>query len=100
MEAALFASEAGVGTGSALYLMPSMLNHSCDPNVDAVWIDGDATLTLRTRRDIQEGEQLTITYIDADSPASARRQRLEHAYGFVCGCERCVEEAKGDISNS
>jgi hypothetical protein len=100
MEAALFASEAGVGTGSALYLMPSMLNHSCDPNVDAVWIDGDATLTLRARRDVDEGEQLTITYIDADSPVSARRQRLEHAYGFVCACERCVEEAEDDVSNS
>jgi SET and MYND domain-containing protein len=94
MEAALVASAAGVGTGSALYTLPSMLNHSCDPNVDAVWDGGDATLTLRCRRDVDLGEALTITYIDADSPVVARRQRLHHAYGFMCVCARCVEEAK------
>ena len=39
------------------------------------------------------GEELTITYIDADSPVGARRGRLHHAYGFTCVCARCVEEA-------
>jgi hypothetical protein len=33
MEAALVASAAGVGTGSALYTLPSLLNHSCDPSM-------------------------------------------------------------------
>ena len=68
MEAALVSSAAGLGTGSALYTLPSMLNHSCDPSMDAVWDGGDATLTLRARREIVAGEELTITYIDADSP--------------------------------
>jgi hypothetical protein len=62
--------------------------------VDAVWDNGDATLTLRCRADVAAGEELTITYIDADSPVEARRQRLHHAYGFTCVCARCVEEAK------
>ena len=93
MEAALASSAAGVGTGSGLYTLPSLLNHSCDPNVDATWEDGDATLTLTCRADVASGEELTITYIDADSPVDARRQRLHHAYGFTCMCARCVEEA-------
>ena len=62
-------------TGTALYTLPSMLNHSCDPSVDAVWDNGDATLTLRARREIDAGEELTITYIDADSPAGGLFKR-------------------------
>lgn len=92
MEAALADAAAGVGTGSALYALPSMMNHSCDPNVDAVWDGGDATLTLRCRAAVAPGEELTITYIDAETPLEARRQRLRHAYGFTCACARCEEE--------
>jgi len=99
MEAALSSVASGRGTGSALYGLPSMLNHSCDPSVDAAWTDGDATLVLTARRDVAAGEELRISYIDADASASARRETLRHAYGFECGCERCVEEA-GDDANA
>ena len=84
----------GAGQGTALYGGPSLLNHSCDPNVDAVWVSGDATLTLRARRAIEEKEELTITYGDAEQPVTTRRERLRHAYGFTCACERCVEESE------
>ena len=94
MEAALASSALGAGQGTALYGGPSLLNHSCDPNVDAVWVSGDATLTLRARRAIEEKEELTITYGDAEQPVTTRRERLRHAYGFTCACERCVEESE------
>ena len=81
------------GSGTAVYLLPSMFNHECDPNVDAVWRHGDAQLTLAARRDIAAGEQLSISYIDADQPVAERRRVLRHGYGFHCVCAACVEES-------
>lgn len=50
------------GTGNrGLYSLASMINHDCDPN-SRVSFDSNATLTLRARREIGSGEEITITY--------------------------------------
>ena len=90
--AALASSETGDAAGTATYLAPSLFNHSCDPNVDVAWVGGDAGMRMRTRVDVARGAELTICYTDGGAPVDARRGALEHAYGFVCRCERCVEE--------
>ena len=92
LEAALASSETGDAAGTATYLAPSLFNHSCDPNVDVDWVSGDAGMRARTRVDVAKGTELTICYTDGGAPVDARRGALEHAYGFVCRCERCVEE--------
>jgi SET and MYND domain-containing protein len=61
--------------------------------VDVAWTSGDVSVTLRTRTEIPRGDELTICYTDAHAPMDARRKALEHAYGFECGCPRCVEES-------
>lgn len=81
------------GSGTAVYMLPSLANHECDPNVHASWaLGGDATLTLSARRDVAAGEELRITYIDSASPAAQRQEELRFAYGFACRCAACVEE--------
>ena len=92
LEAALASSEMGDAAGTATYLAPSLFNHSCDPNVDVAWVSGDAGAQMRTRVHVARGTELTICYTDGGAPVDARRGALEHAYGFVCRCERCVEE--------
>ncbi len=50
------------GSGSrALFLMASMVNHSCCPNARVVF-DKNHQVTLKAKRDILAGEELTITY--------------------------------------
>ena len=88
---------AAEGNGTAVYALPSLLNHDCDPGVHAAWTHGDARLTLSTRRAVTAGEELRITYIDASEHVTKRRGDLRFAYGFVCGCAACVEEA-ADVS--
>ena len=90
--AAMAASASGVGAGTALYGAPSLLNHSCDPNVDVSWAR-DSTASFRAARAIAKDEPLTVAYVDADAGVAARREKLSFAYGFECRCERCVEEA-------
>ena len=80
------------GSGTAAYALPSLANHECDPNCDAVWRHGDATLALTARREIAAGEEVLITYIDSSVPVTQRREELRFAYGFECACAACVEE--------
>lgn len=76
--------------GSAVYVLPSMYNHDCDPNVDVLWL-ANATAHMSARRDIEQGEELRITYIDASMSQPARQQLLKQAYHFECNCSRCKD---------
>jgi predicted transposase YdaD len=42
--------------------------------------------------DIEEGEELTTSYVNIHWPGPLRRETLKTNYGFDCRCERCVEE--------
>jgi len=78
--------------GSAIYLVPSLANHSCDPNVDVLWPRGDGGLVLTARGDVAQGEELTISYLDCSASVEERRDATRRGWGFVCGCARCQEE--------
>ncbi|KAJ4290178.1 hypothetical protein N0V88_006687 [Collariella sp. IMI 366227] len=66
----------------------AMVNHSCVPNA---FIGFDKrTAVLRAERPIQEGEEITISYIDNTLPKSARQQALK-LYHFHCTCPRCKD---------
>ncbi|KAH9544827.1 hypothetical protein CY35_12G015400 [Sphagnum magellanicum] len=56
--------------GTAIYILPSMYNHDCDPNVNILW-PNNVTANLVACRDITAGEELRITYIDANMPCHA-----------------------------
>ena len=61
------------------------INHSCDPNCDAV-IE-DSRIWIETLRDIEPGEELAYDYayelVERHSPAAKRR------YPCFCGAETC-----------
>lgn len=78
--------------GSAIYHVGSMFNHSCTPNVHACWPTGTSTVSFRTLRDVQLGEELLISYIDADMSYERRQASLLFNYGFSCECPKCDEE--------
>ncbi|XP_072977378.1 histone-lysine N-methyltransferase ATXR4 [Typha angustifolia] len=86
--AALVATD--VSVGNAVYMMPSFYNHDCDPNTHIVWVD-NADAKLKALRDIKEGEELRICYIDASMDQEARQKILAEGFGFQCCCLRCLE---------
>ena len=47
--------------GVGVYIQAAMINHSCDPNCVQTFVKNK--LYIRTIRDIQKGEEITITYI-------------------------------------
>lgn len=48
-------------------------------------------ISLPTHRDIDAGEELTITYTDSSLATDVRRQHLLQGYGFLCQCPLCTE---------
>lgn len=76
----------------------SWLNHSCDPNAQLCFTDSrKGELTLVARRDIESGEEITITYVpfflkSQGLRAQDRRTFLQHSLWFCCTCVKCEAE--------
>ncbi|CAN6324015.1 unnamed protein product [Urochloa humidicola] len=75
--------------GSAVYMLPSFYNHDCDPNTHIVWLE-NVDAKLKALRDIEEGEELRICYIDTSMDVNARQRILADGFGFECHCPRCL----------
>jgi hypothetical protein len=46
-------------------------------------------MLVRTLRDVREGEELCVSYVDLLLPKEERREKLLGTKYFYCGCERC-----------
>jgi len=65
----------------------AMINHSCDPN--AWWIYESKEIRIRARRQIAEGEELTVSYKGAEGDFQTRRASLKKNWGFDCKSLPC-----------
>lgn len=79
-------------SGSALYLLASLFNHSCEPCVNINFPNNDSTAVFTAARRISAGEQLYISYTDADQEVDVRQEYLAFAYGFRCSCHKCQDD--------
>ena len=77
-----------------LLLLGSFFNHSCLPNVEHREETGSAMMRFRAIREIKEGEELTISYIDENESKTIRREILSSSYHFVCDCPKCSKVLK------
>lgn len=69
---------------------PALHDDLCRAFSNGFWIAGQAVFTAA--RDIEPGEQVCISYINADLPVDIRQQQLQFAYGFHCSCAKCKED--------
>ena len=76
--------------GSAMYPSASYFNHACDSNVKKD--RHGRRIAFVASRDIQVGEEICITYGDADGDVLERRRNLLEWWGFACTCPRCLRE--------
>jgi len=76
----------------ALFLMGSMMEHSCAPNacVDFAPAAERHAMTLRMLAPVAKGERITISYVVEYQPTAMRQSRLKKQHGFVCECQRCT----------
>lgn len=67
------------------------INHSCRPNSGNWWSEKQGHRVIYAALDIQEGEEITVSYIPLLKKSSERQQRLGQ-YGFTCDCPACQSE--------
>ena len=77
----------------------ALLNHSCAPN--CVYIGGvrEGTLAVRTVRDVSEGEELCVSYVDTMLPRRERMKELRDTKHFDCTCVRCCASLLPDTAD-
>jgi SET and MYND domain-containing protein len=64
-----------------------LVNHSCNPNA-IVGFDGQVTV-VKALRDIEQDEQIFISYVDSTNPYAKRQMELAERYFFQCDCPKC-----------
>jgi len=74
--------------GSGIFLLGSMLNHSCCPN--SVQVFEGKTLVVKAVERIDVGEEIEISYVELADPTSRRRAKLFSDYYIQCDCHRCL----------
>lgn len=86
--------DGGEMLGYGMYPEASLFNHSCAPLVNKE--TRGRSWVFSTQRDVQAGEELTISYIGRDELVEwdvvQRREVLHKVWDFVCACPRCTEE--------
>jgi hypothetical protein len=78
--------------GSGVYIRSSYANHSCVPNSHRSFI-GDLLL-LHATKDIENGEELTISYGPGLEEFTSRRETIMSMWNFTCNCPLCVADAQ------
>lgn len=76
--------------GLALFLIGSMFNHSCSPNVHPSFGNSNTLKLFSDDKTLESGTELTLSYIDTTLPFNERQRVLLENYGFQCSCQRCL----------
>ncbi|XP_054157602.1 histone-lysine N-methyltransferase SMYD3-like, partial [Oppia nitens] len=75
--------------GRAIYLGPSIFDHSCRPSVSFMFIGTQLYIKAIKSMPITDITDLKISYIDEFETTDERQKILRSAYYFDCDCERC-----------
>ena len=81
---------------AAIFPLTARINHACQPNAQVRSQEFvDCHMDLVALKDIEEGEEITISYILTRDGARHRRSRqreLEAKYLFTCDCALCQDD--------
>jgi hypothetical protein len=79
--------------GQGIYTVGCLFNHSCSPNLQILYTsENDETLVAVCMRDIEQDEELCISYIDESIDVRERQIQLSEHYLFSCRCTKCVRD--------
>lgn len=76
-------------TEGGLFLEASRINHSCCHNAQNTWNANLNQLTIHAFKDIKEGEEICISYLDGSEDYQTRQRELQARFCFTCTCELC-----------
>lgn len=72
-----------------IFLLLSRINHSCNSNTYWSWNKHIGKMVLHAIRDIAQGQEITVGYLEDDMTLSERQRDLKKDWGFECDCALC-----------
>jgi SET domain-containing protein len=81
--------------GRDVFWLASRFNHSCIPNIHNAYNPTIQMETFHSIRDIEAGEELTVSYL-SDTCVRDQRQARLNKWGFQCKCPACQNTANGN----
>ncbi|KAF1986534.1 SET domain-containing protein [Aulographum hederae CBS 113979] len=78
--------------GAGVFIKASHINHSCVPNAYRTWNTDIERHTVHALGNIDEGEEITISYLTDSHTRRGRETRqevLKASYGITCSCRLC-----------
>ena len=76
--------------GWALYLGPSILDHSCVPSAEVDFKGKNILIKSKVNMVDIDLRKIFISYIDLGDTTAVRRSKLRTNYHFSCLCDRCT----------
>ncbi|KAM0236971.1 hypothetical protein ACHAP5_009211 [Fusarium lateritium] len=76
-------------SGGGIFLAACFINHACDNNAQKGWNDSIERHTVYALRDIDKGEEITITYLGVLTNRRTRQEALLKKFKFLCSCRLC-----------
>lgn len=73
-----------------LFPQISRMNHACKPNAHTRFSERSLTMSAMSLRDIEPGEEITISYAEFGTMYGQRQHSLLHNWGFRCTCALCT----------
>lgn len=70
-----------------LWVLPSLINHSCAPN--CLWLHVGSAMFVRSLRRLPAGEEVTIAYANVHLPIEERTEYFR-SRNCCCACARCA----------
>ncbi|KAG6095262.1 hypothetical protein E4U30_002614 [Claviceps sp. LM220 group G6] len=74
---------------AAIFLEACRINHDCDNNAIHDWNKKIKRHTVHARRDIKEGEEVTLSYVWPLADRESRQRNLKEKFDFTCLCRVC-----------
>eukprot|EP01135_Chromosphaera_perkinsii_P004513 Nk52_evm7s287 gene=Nk52_evmTU7s287 len=80
-----------LSSGKGFFLKGAYCDHSCDPNMQVLFTDGDDEAKFLALKDINEGDRLNFSYVSVQGKSRAERTELiKDKFGFACLCDACI----------
>ncbi|KAG5933334.1 hypothetical protein E4U60_004532 [Claviceps pazoutovae] len=73
----------------AIFLEACRINHDCQNNAIHQWNANIEQGTVHAMRDIQPGEEITISYVFSLKSRETRQKQLKDSFDFTCSCRLC-----------
>ncbi|KAF2119611.1 hypothetical protein BDV96DRAFT_642628 [Lophiotrema nucula] len=88
MERNAFGTNLGEVDVKALFPNAARINHACNPNAFVMFSPSGLSIGIKAYRDIEVGEEITISYLMLGMTSHQRHANLER-WGFKCTCDLC-----------